>query len=160
MDHLQIQQWETAVDQAELSILDQDLPEGQPAGSIYTHEGRKWMRVGVIRGNTGARWAYWMPWKVKDDNDRERIINGPGRHPEFLAVADKVFNGDAAHFIGMLAKPYVQLPGGKPTLMWVLLEPRPSGPTVIRMREEPVRERYERSKEVYDVNTGETTKLP
>lgn len=147
MDNQEVRQWETALDDAEITRLDDGLPTDIPAGTIHAQDGRRWLRVRIVRGNTGGRWAYWL-----------RMVNG--EHEGFDAVVDKIFNGDAAHFIGMLAVPYAKIPGNAEILAWVLVEPKVIGPRVVRAQEEPVKERYERSKEVYDVETGKTEKLP
>ena len=163
MDHLQIRQWELAVDAAEQTPLTADLPEDATPGDIYkvtAADGvvRTWRRVIVISGNVGGRWAYWASW-MREDEATRRNVPGQGLHPSGSVVADKIFNGDAAHFVGMLATPYVAVPGVKPHA-WVLIDPRAEGPRTTWAEAKETRERYEKSKEIYDVETGRSTRLP
>jgi hypothetical protein len=142
-----IAQWSASVEAAEFQPLTADLPKEAPAGLIIEEDGeprRKWLRIEVVGGNTGGRWAYWLGPKVP--------------HPEYKAIADHIFNGAAAHFIGMLGVPYVHIPGSL-TLAWVLVSPRMTGPRTVPLIDEKPRERYERSREIFDVETQTTTKL-
>ena|SRR5437667_3638713 len=119
-----------------------------PTGDVQT-----WQRIEIVSGNTGGRWAYWAAWKAKDGRP------GIGPHPELKAIADKIFNGDAAHFIGMLDIPYVRLPG-QIALSWVCLSPTRSYPPPPQIEFEPKPSiRYEKSKEVFDVDTQTSRKL-
>lgn len=156
MESKQLRSWETAVDVAENNHLTAQLPADAPAGTAYLELGtdnihRRFLRCDVVGGNPGARWAYWNSWKDGDGN------KGIGPHPNFQIVVDGIFNGDATHFCGMLAVPY----GGQfsSRLVWVLIEPRVSPPPISRLYEEKSGPRYERSREVYDVETGETKTL-
>jgi len=167
MDMNRIRQWELAVDTAEQSPISAALPDNVPVGEFYTAQGsdgivRKWQRVTILSGNVGARWAYWVPWKMRDpDHGRERPGIGP--HPAYHVVVDRIFNGDAAHFVGMLAIPYVgKIPGSVDSTAWVLVEPRAhADQNPVRYSEpDPVKERYEKSKEVYDVETQKSKRLP
>ena len=151
MDIKEIREWESAVDAVEFSPLTVNLPVNDAMGSVVGTEfvdgNRKWLRCKVVAGNTGGRWAYWHSDSVKAGGGKYNVI------------ADKIFNGDAHHFVGMLAVPYTKQVGVD-CLMWVLVEPRTFAPAREWVREEPLKSRYEKSKEVYDVNTGETKILP
>jgi len=107
------------------------------------------MRVQVVAGSAGSRWAYW-----KDED-------------EFTVIADRIFNGDQSHFVGMLIHEFPGRPIGQPPVdMWVLTEPK--------LREIPREQqwkperldgtvdgkRYEHSKEVYDVQERKSKLLP
>ena len=126
-----------------------DLPD-LPAGLIWNEQpsGRtggvpgKWQRVDVVTGTIDGRWAYWKNWWGPDGHP------GIGDHPQFWAIADRLFNENAVHFIGMLAKPYT----GK-GLYWVLISPKMTPPRSEVEIEETAGTRYERSKEVFDVET-------
>lgn len=167
MDMSRIRQWESAVDSAELSPITANLPADTQAGEMFEEDGadgvrRVWRRVVIVGGNVGSRWAYWAPWQQEDEATK-RMRAGSGPHPEYKVVADKIFNGDAAHFAGMLGVPYQGKIPGVDSLAWVLVTPRAEGPRVVHVQErdgERGRERYERSKEVHDVETGETKVLP
>lgn len=158
MDQQEIKQWESALDAAELSPLTANLPKEPRVGDVFEDPAdgvvRRWVYVKIMAGNVGGRWAYWNAWF--DEAKRK----GVGVNPRHEVVADKIFNGDAAHFAGMLAQPYVGRVQGVESTAWVLVSPRMAGPTVeyARLPHDPVR--YERSKEVYDVESGKTTKLP
>jgi len=153
MEFGKIEDWSNAVDSAnDLAI--QDLPD-LPAGSIFKDAGlRVWQRVSVVGGANGGRWAYWVSWKTK--------LGSPGIGPDrdFHAIADTLFNGDAFHFIGMLGVPYARVPGSEPSLAWVVIEPRMSAPPVSRVFEDKPSVRYEKSKDVFNVESQGTTKLP
>ena len=157
MEYQKVHEWELALDTAEQSPFG-DLPASPSSGQAYSGVGtdgmqRRWVAVQILSGNAGARWAYWAPWF--DPGGRA----GQGPNPAFFAIADKIFNGDAPHFIGMLAEPYVR---GKDPMAWVLTDPKPVGPRIVYEVElpKPARhERYERSREVYDVETGESRML-
>ena len=125
-----------------------DLPD-LPAGIIWTEPGseRKWQRVEVLVGTIDGRWAYWQSWWGPDGHP------GIGDHPQFWAVADRLWNGEAVHYIGMLQKPYT----GK-GLYWVQISPKVSPPRH-QIEIEETTTRYERSKEIFDVETGRVTKL-
>lgn len=151
MDQQIVREWESALDTAELSPITARLPVEFEPGDRHQESAtdgtvRKWIAVKIVSGNTGGRWAYWV---THVQNPRE----------DFRAIADKIFNGDAAHFVGMLGTPYVRVPGVE-SKAWVLVEPRATAPVREWVREEKVGERYERSKDVYDVDTGKTTRLP
>lgn len=163
MEMQKIRDWETSADQVELNGTPQ-LPEKPQPGETYIEDcadgtQKQWLAVQVHAGNTGGRWAYWSPWELKDPqgNSFHPTRWGVGPHPNYKAIADRVFNGDAAHFIGMLAVPYVRR---LESTSWVLVSPRMEGPKVIRVIVEKPSERYEKSKEVFDVETGESKQLP
>lgn len=146
MDIQKIRDWEKSVDQAEQTPLTADLPKDAPLGAKFQQpieDGgfRIWIRVKLIAGNVGARWAYWRNAST------------------FEAIADNIFNGDAAHFIGMLGIPFTGKIPGVDTEAWVLVSPRIVAPPEERTYEEKSRERYERSHEVYDVNTQTSHKI-
>lgn len=163
MDTNTIREWETSLDQAELSPLTANLPHSPVAGQVFEEvatdaTARKWVAVRVLGGSNGARWAYWAAWWVPGVEPRR---TGVGPNPDYIVVLDRLFNGDAPLFLGMAAEPYVRVGDGRggciESIVWVLVEPRMSGPRVVKVgREERVGERYERSKEVYDVETGES----
>lgn len=157
MDSNKVQEWSNVMDIAEQSPITSNLPKEAPAGILFEDKSddgvyRKWLRVDIVGGNTGGRWAYWAPWF-----NEGRI--GVGPHPQYKALADGIFNGDAAHFIGMLGIPYVKTPGVS-TLMWVMIEPRSVGGRIPTVVDEKPSMRYEKSREVFDVETQTTTKLP
>jgi hypothetical protein len=158
MDAQQIRDWTQALDTAELSPITANLPKEFKAGDVH-HElaedniHRKWLAVEIISGNSGSRWAYWAPWL----NENGRYGSGP--HPQFKAIADGIFNGDAAHFIGMLGVPYARIPL-TPSVAWVLVSPRAIPPPVTRIVEEQTAPRYEKSREVFDVDSQQSRKLP
>ena len=161
MDTNEIREWELAVDEAERNPLTANLPKEFAAGDRFEETGadgvqRRWLAVTVVSGNVAGRWAYWAPWTV-DASYPSRAGQGP--HPSHFAVADRIFNGDVNHFIGMLANPWVKMPGVQPP-SWVLVDPKMSAPPLTYHRAEPVKERYERSKEVFDVETGTSRQLP
>lgn len=157
MEYPKIHEWELAVDASEVSSLG-DLPAAPEPGQLYEGAGsdgiiRRWVAVRIAYGNPAARWAYWLPW-----SDGHVLRAGIGPNPNHLAIADKLFNGDAHNFIGMLAVPYVKSQFPDQTV-WVLTDPKPSGPRVEYVVEPPLpsrHDRYERSKEVFDVETGES----
>jgi hypothetical protein len=157
MDYPKIHEWELAQDAVDRSPLG-DLPEDPFAGQIHEGVGsdgvmRHWIAVAVLHGNPAGRWAYWAPWTTAEKQ------SGIGPHPSNLAIADKIFNGDVHNFIGMLAVPYVPR-RDTASVMWVLVDPKPSGPKIEYVVEPPLparHERYERSREVYDVETDTTT---
>lgn len=157
MDQTKVHDWERAVDAAEMSPLTANLPKEFVPGDTHHELGdgdihRQWLAVEILHGNSGARWAYWAPWI--GDNGRY----GVGPNPKHLAIADAIFNGDAAHFIGMLGVPYAKIPG-TPQTVWVLVSPRLVAPPTIKIVEQPGSTRYEKSKDVFDVNTQETRNL-
>lgn len=166
MDTSTIREWETSLDQAELSPLTANLPHSPVAGQVFEEvaidaTARKWVAVRVLGGSNGARWAYWAAWTIPNTEPRRF---GVGPNPDFVVVVDKLFNGDAAHFVGMTGDPYVRVGDGRggciESIVWVLVEPRMSGPRVVKVRaEERIGERYEKSREIYDVETGETTEI-
>jgi len=157
VDAKRIDVWSDAVDRAEQFQLTLGLPDNLPAGTLYHQQAtdqqaqRLWQRIDVVSGPAGGRWAYWQSWKDDKGNP------GIGPHPEFKAIADTLFNGDAVHFIGMLGIPYPRVPGTS-SLQWVLIEPRMTGSNRGIMEEKP-NERYEKSNEVFDLGTQTTTKL-
>lgn len=163
MEYPKIHEWELAVDGSERSPLTSGLPADPVAGAVFDGDGvdgvrRRWLAVRVVSGKTGGRWVYWAGWK-EPGVFPERAGLGP--HPLFEGIADSIFNGDAAHFVGMLAVPYVKMPG-EAAVSWVLVDPKPTGPRVVVEVEGPLPsrgERYERSNETYDVETGETREV-
>lgn len=149
------QEWERALDQAEQNPLTANLPKEAPPGMIWVETSpdgifRKWVRVEIVAGSVGSRWAYWKEWKAENGQ------RGIGVHPQHQVIGDRIFNGDVAHFAGMLAMPYAGPFVDKQA--WVLLEPRSKPPANVpeRMTTDA---RYERSREVYDVETGEITPI-
>jgi hypothetical protein len=169
MENQDVRKWEAVVDAADAvdSLMTTDLPTNAQPGDTYTGaaaEGgvgggiRSWRRVIVIAGSVGGRWAYWAPWATIDK------CAGQGVNPEFKVIADKIFNSDAHHFVGMLAVPYVNKAlavGGT----WVLTSPIAEPPRTIYVHERDgdgsaTRTRYEKSNEVYDVETGKSKRLP
>jgi hypothetical protein len=159
VDQSKVRDWQQAVDTAELSPLTQNLPKEFTAGDIHHELGtddihRKWLAVEIVAGNSGSRWAYWAAWI-----DPKTGRYGVGPNPRHQAIADGIFNGDAAHFIGMLGIPYAKIPIVASTV-WVLVSPRMTGPPPQRIVDETPKTRYEKSKEVFDVNTQESRKLP
>jgi hypothetical protein len=154
MERIKLNDWEKAVD-SEPSSLVQDLPTEYPIGGDYYEEipnqaARHWKRLDAIAGKAGARWAYWSPWKESASR------YGIGPNPDLEIVADTIFNGDSANFIGMLGIPFNGIKGP----VWVLLSPRMTPPPEQKIYEEKPRERYERSRETYNPDTGETRYLP
>ena len=158
MDQQKIRDWTQALDSAELAPLTANLPKEFSAGDRF-HEladgdqHREWLAVEIVSGNSGSRWAYWAPWL----NPEGRYGTGP--NPQFKAIADGIFNGDAAHFIGMLGVPYTKIPLTS-SVVWVLVSPRLVAPPTVRVVEEKPDVRYEKSKEVFDVESQESRKLP
>lgn len=166
MDQKEIRTWESALDVAELSPITTNLPSDASVGAIFEETGsdgvrRLWRRVLIVAGNVGGRWAYWQSWEDKD-SATGRTRAGIGPHPSHHVIADKIFNGDASHFVGMLGVPYAGRlgVGNVDSTAWVLVEPKMQGPRVVHVREEKPKERYEKSKEVYDLETGLTERLP
>lgn len=161
MDQKELRQWEQSLDVADSSPITANLPEDTRIGETFVDEKctdgvvRIWMRVEVVAGNPGARWAYWKGWV-----DEKTKQAGIGPNPEHKVIADKIFNGDAPYFVGMLGMPYPGKVQGVDSTAWVLVSPKQQGPTVVHVREEKPKERYEKSKEVHDVETGKTTILP
>lgn len=162
-NHNDVRKWEVAVEDADVKPLEDGLPDVKEhsVGEVFVEgEGeqkRKWVLVDVVGGSPGARWAYWCAW-VRVEGRRR--ITGIGPNPQHKVIADKLFNGDAPHFVGMLSHIYAGKFNGVESKMWVLTEPKVQPPRVEYVREEKSKERYERSKEVFDVNTGETKRLP
>ncbi len=150
MDYSQINAWSNAVDQAEDTPITGNLPDIAPPGMVFDDTApdgtvRRWQRILIVGGALSGRWAYWKLW-----TDEGRPAYGP--HPQFHAIADTIFNGDVPHFIGMLGAPYARTPGPA----WVLISPKMTGTRPVLLPEEKPRVRYEKSKEVFDVETGET----
>ena len=131
--------WGAAVDSADAGIP--EFPVGCSIGTVFETEGRRWLLVHVAFGVSGARWAYW----------KDQSLN--------WIIADKIFNADATHFAGMLAAPFG---GGLPGRAWIMIEPkiREIPPEPITVEPQAPEARYERSKEVFDVATGQTEILP
>lgn len=153
MDNQQLRQWEGVVDDA--GVIGSNLPDGE-IGSEHIDGPRKWKRVQVIGGAIGGRWAYWQ---VQHKDPLHLAAEKVDPNTAYEVIADRLFNGDAWHFAGMLAIPY----NGVPAAAWVLVEPRiTEGPKPKLTVMEPMSDgkRYERSKEVYDVATGESELLP
>jgi hypothetical protein len=166
MENQDVRKWESVVDAADAvdSLMTTNLPAVAKPGDTYTGAGveggglRTWQRVVVIAGSVGGRWAYWAPWSTPDKRA------GQGVNPAFHVIADKIFNSDAHHFVGMLAVPYVNkalAAGGT----WVLTSPIAEPPRTIYAYEHEGesasgRLRYEKSNEIYDVDTGKTKRLP
>lgn len=143
MEVTKLREWESAVDQADANRLTQNLPEGVPVGFVQAETGpdnifRKWVYCEVSGGNPGSRWAYWS------------------NKAECRIIVDRIFNGDASHFAGMLAHPYAGT--FHTTKVWVMLEPRAERIPETREAERSD-QRYERSREIFDVETQSTTKL-
>lgn len=161
MDQKELRQWEQSIDVADSSPITANLPADTRIGEEFVDESasdgvvRRWLRVEVVAGNPGARWAYWLGWI-----DEKTKQAGIGPHPDVKVVADKIFNGDATHFLGMLGVPYAGKVAGVESTAWVLVSPKQQGPVTVHVREEKPKERYEKSKEVHDVETGKTTLLP
>lgn len=159
MDANHVREWEKSVESAEINPLTANLPITAAPGQVFREESsdgiwREWLRVEVVAGNAGARWAYWSAWKEKTD----RLGIGP--NPESKVIADAIFNGDASHFCGMLATPFPGKIAGGPNLAWVMTSPRITPPRPGLVYLEETKERYEKSREVYDVQTHTSTKLP
>jgi hypothetical protein len=195
MDTNSLRQWESASDEAEqqLDMLMRGLPAQSPLGTEHVHTHvtppRKWVRVQVESGVIGGRWAYWsyrgslLPHRYVRHDDGVNAVCVLCRHSKdnplhehWGIIVDRLFNGDAAHFAGMLGEPYA---GKRVTdtgsanvdsrYVWILTEPRvreiPASeqPSVLRPTLEmtdKTETRYERSKEVYDVDSGRTEILP
>jgi hypothetical protein len=111
-----------------------DLPGGDfPYGHPYrvsnpAGEEQTWIRTHIFGGQTLGRWAYGSP--------------------DLGALADRLFNNHAPHFIGMLEKPFTA-----PGPYWILIHPQAAPPPeTIFVEPEKTKVRYERSKEVFDVN--------
>jgi len=166
MDYQQLRQWEQSLDAADSSPITANLPDADNShdGDVYVDDKctdgiiRTWLRVRIVSGNAGARWVYWLNW-----TDQATRQPGIGPHPDYKAVADKLFNGDANHFVGMLGVPYAGRAGGVvESSAWVLVSPKQQGEAVAYGRDQVRRgeTRYEKSKEVHDVETGETRILP
>lgn len=169
MDTRQVNEWGKALDAAEMSPITANLPKLFASGDRFHETGsdgsttcstssddvhREWLAIEIIAGNSGGRWGYWAPWI-----DPATGRYGVGPNPKRQAIADAIFNGDAAHFIGMLGLPYTRIPGTSSTV-WVLVSPRLVAPPTIRIVDEKPATRYEKSKDVFDVDTQETRKLP
>lgn len=151
MEYSQIDAWSNAVDQAEQFPLMSNLPETASPGFFFEESApdgtiRRWQRVYIVGGATGGRWAYWKAWTIEGKP-------GLGPHPHFHAIADSIFNGDVPHFIGMLGAPYLK---GSPGPAWVLVSPRMNPPHPVNIPEEKSHIRYEKSNEVFDVETQES----
>lgn len=151
--------WESTLHESESQLLTNDLPIAAPLGTCVVDNGRTWQRVEIISGRAGARWAYWAPW-------RNEAVHQPGvgPHPQFKVVLDSIFNSSATHFVGMLAVPYAgHAPGQSAmstgTLVWVITHPIAPPPPPVYVREEKQTVRYERSDEVYDVETKQLTQV-
>lgn len=162
VDQQSLRTWEQTVDTAETQPLGANLPnlDGLPPGVEYIEPindliTRRWRLVTVNYGQTGGRWAYYLAWT----EDGKPAQSGPS--PAYDVVVDKLFNGDAPHFAGMLADPWAGRPKHDKTVvkMWVLVEPKATPPPTIYEVEEKPKERYEKSREIYDVETGQTTKI-
>jgi hypothetical protein len=166
MENQDVRKWESVVDAADAvdSLMTTNLPTDAKPGDTYTGAGveggglRTWRRVIVVAGNVGGRWAYWAPWATADKRA------GQGVNPAFHVIADKIFNSDAHHFVGMLAVPYVNKALAAAGT-WVLTSPVAEPPRTIYAYEREGestsgRLRYEKSNEVYDVETGKSKRLP
>ena len=158
MEYKDVATWSQAVDESLVSAIVSNLPEDAAPGTLMEEaltDGRHrlWQRVVLISGAVGGRWAYWKSWKTPAGQW------GVGAHPEWLSIADILFNGDAHHFIGMLPTPYVPLPQAPPLQAWVLVSPKLEAPRPVFVPEEK-RERYEKSKEVFNLNDQTSTFLP
>lgn len=167
MDYNQVHQWEQSLDAADSSPITANLPVDAHVGDEFVDEHasdgvvRRWLRVAIVGGSVGARWAYWAAWQ-EEDKDTGKMRAGQGSHPEFKVVVDRIFNGDASHFVGMLGVTYAGKVTGVESTAWVLTSPKQAGPVTVYARDGERRGevRYEKSKEVHDVETGETTLLP
>lgn len=123
--------WQPVADEAQFTPLGQNLPTEADVGDQEIERDssgyvtRKWVYV-EIRYGSGS-WAYWL--------DRGRR----------LVCADTLWNPNAAHFAGFLAKPHVI-----PTVSreWLLTDPqvspKPSHPLYIEDIERS-EGRYERN---------------
>jgi hypothetical protein len=164
MENLKVKDWQQASDQSDVASLTADLPTEYPLGGKYIQEvanepPRVWQRIDIVSGKVAGRWCYWHPWSTKNPHSG-LPMPGLGPNPLYQGIADTIFNGDAPHFIGMLGVPYSGKVPGLSTHAWVLVSPRFLPPPEIKQYEDKPRERYERSKEIYDVDTGLATKLP
>ena len=139
MDIQELRNWEQAVDQSEQQFMTSRLPANAQLGTAIQDEMLVWQRVRIISGSVGARWLYWAKPGVKDNYD---------------VIADKIFNGDVNHFVGMLATPYAPQPGVHPEA-WALISPRYKPPAPTYVREVKPKIRYERSDEIMNLDTGE-----
>lgn len=145
MNDPQEQQWSKTQDQADSPGWHPDLPGGDfPYGLAYRTSSpggdvESWIRVQLTGGNVGGRWAYWR------------------NKTEYTALADRLWNPAQPHFIGMLAQPYSGTKGPAWVLTHPLGEPPPS---TIEIEPVAAKVRYERSKEVYDVDSRQSHELP
>src|SRR5262245_6161080 len=141
MDNQDLRQWEATVDADDANPLASSLPNPSTLGTVYydTDHNRSWTRVLITGGKVGGRWAYWQ------DRNTSTVI------------ADSIFNSGAHHFAGMLANPYTRNQSN--TLVWVLTHPIVSPPPRPLTLEDKPKVRYEKSREVYDVETGETKEI-
>jgi hypothetical protein len=140
------EQWSQLQDKADSPDWHPDLPGGDfPLGTPYpttdpAGSSQTWSRVFIRSGAIGGRWAYWF------------------NRADHIAIADRIWNAGAPHFIGMLAVPYTGTVGPA----WVLIDPAASPPTGAIELEPERRQgtRYERSKEVFDVSSSTTHIVP
>ena len=147
MDNQEVQNWSNTVDEADHTNIALNLPDEGELGSVIQDGIRLWRRVLVVSGNVGGRWAYW----------KNLVANKP--LDNFEVIADKIFNCDAYHFAGMLANPYSPIPG-KSQPVWILAHPRITSAPIINYRQmNKPRIRYERSNEIYDIETGKSVYL-
>ena len=162
MEPQQQRLWQESIDQAESPSGDllPNLPEEGTLGQVFVESkenlpDRKWLYCEILTGSIGARWAYWMGWI---DPITNRLGLGP--NPKHVVIVDRIFNGDAPHFVGMLASPFAgRKHQGQQVCEWVLVEPKVIPPNPVPVREIRDRERYEKSKIIYDVETGETKEI-
>ena len=96
-----VHQWEQTVDIADTgNVLTANLSDVGTPGDVFTDlhaaDGvvRSWVRVQIISGSVGARWAYW-----------DKAASS-GEAVQYRVVADKIFNSNATHFAGLLHVPY------------------------------------------------------
>jgi len=92
--------WQKTVDQADFTPLECPIGEGV-VGHIEKDGDRIWQRVTIKYGK--GQWAYWLD------------------HGTYTVCADLIFNGDAPHFAGYLARPH---PGTVESTEWLLVEPK------------------------------------
>ena len=159
MENQDLRNWESADDLTHSEPLAANLPTTYPIGGKFVDGNRLWQRVRIVTGKAGGKWAYW----VGATHRAERVQP----NDRFEVIVDSIFNGDAFHFVGMLAIPYTgKVLGMKDVEAWVLVEPRiKEVPSMDRPRfyrddrDTLDGKRYEKSKEVYDVETKESTIL-
>jgi len=168
MDKDNLNAWQQAVDSAEdtrdpYGIIPPELPADTRVGQEYYYfpaggQKRKYIKVCVVAGAAGSRWAYWRT--------ASKLAERVQPNPQYEVIVDRIFNGDQWHFAGMLVREFEGMAGRSGVEAWILAEPK--------MREIPHElqqkpqeqymtrdgKRYEKSSEVYDVTTKESKLLP